>query len=57
MRKKSLYKWIRLNRETIDKIINANGGDNCIRNDEERRLWVMNDYQLYLWAKSEGVNV
>lgn len=24
-------------------------------NDEERRLWVLNDEPLYLWARSEGV--
>lgn len=26
-------------------------------NDEERRLWVLNDEGLYNWARSEGVNL
>lgn len=27
------------------------------KNDEERRLWVLNDEGLYLWARSEGVRI
>jgi hypothetical protein len=26
-------------------------------NDEERRLWVLNDEGLYNWARSEGVPI
>lgn len=26
-------------------------------NDEERRQWILNDYGLYQWAKSEGVRI
>jgi hypothetical protein len=26
-------------------------------NYEKRRLWVLNDYGLYNWAKSEGVKI
>jgi hypothetical protein len=26
-------------------------------NDEERRLWVLNDEGLYRWARSEGVRI
>ncbi len=27
------------------------------RNDEERRLWVLNDEGLYHWARAEGVRL
>lgn len=26
-------------------------------NDEERRLWILNDEGLYNWARSEGVRL
>jgi len=26
-------------------------------NDNERRLWILNDEGLYLWARSEGVRI
>lgn len=26
-------------------------------NDEERRLWILNDEGLYNWARSEGVRI
>ncbi len=26
-------------------------------NNEERRLWILNDEGLYMWAKSQGVNI
>ena len=26
-------------------------------NDEERRMWILNDEGLYLWARSEGVRI
>lgn len=26
-------------------------------NDEERRLWILNDEGLYSWARSEGVRI
>jgi len=26
-------------------------------NDDERRLWVLNDEGLYNWARSEGVRI
>lgn len=30
----------------------------CARlNDAERRLWILNDESLYLWARREGVRV
>ena len=29
--------------------------DNPNKNDEERRLWILNDEGLYNWARSKGV--
>jgi hypothetical protein len=62
--------WIRENRSEIDAAINGalfrhdgRGGRGVIpdpppkRNDEERRVWILNDEGLYLWARSEGVNL
>jgi len=53
----TLRQFIRDNREGIDRAIDrALGQPNTTRrNDEERRLWVLNDEGLYLWARGEGV--
>lgn len=56
MKKKSLTTWIKENRKEIDEAIKRVLPNACI-NDAERRLWVLNDEGLYLWAKSEGVNI
>ena len=56
MKRKSLREWIKENRKTIDKAILRVCPD-CRLNDAERRLWILNDESLYLWARSEGVNV
>lgn len=66
----SLRSFIRENRTMIDETINAviyrhdgNGGRGRIpvppprRNDEERRLWVLNDEGLYHMARSVGVKI
>lgn len=59
--KKSLQQFIKENRQEIDEcIIRALGGDPKsyrYKNDEERRLWILNDEGLYLWARSEGVRI
>ncbi len=52
MAKKSLRQFIKENREEIDNLTKS-----PYKNDEERRLWVLNDEGLYNWAKSEGVNI
>ena len=62
--------FIRQNRAELDQAINAaiyrydgRGGPGRVpdppprRNDEERRLWVLNDEGLYNWARSEGVRI
>lgn len=49
--------FIRENRGEIDNVIKREAGDGVRINDEERRLWVLNDEGLYLWARSEGVRI
>lgn len=56
MKRKSLKEWIKENRETIDRVI-LSICPNCRLNDEERKIWVLNSENLYLWAKSEGVRI
>ena len=46
----NLTQFIKLHRAEIDAITKS-----TYKNDEERRLWVLNDESLYNWAKSEGV--
>ena len=54
-RAKSLIQFIRDNRKEIDAAIRR--VCDCRLNDRERRLWVLNDEGLYLWARSEGVRI
>ena len=56
MAKKSLRNWIKENRKEIDSCIER-VVPGCRKNDNERRIWILNDEELYFWAKSEGVNV
>lgn len=55
----SLSQFIKENRAELDAAIaRAIGRDkNPYPNDRERRLWVLNDEGLYLWARSEGVKI
>lgn len=52
MSKKSLREFIREHREELDSLIKSSH-----KNDEERRLWILNDEGLYRWARSEGVDI
>jgi len=52
----TLQTFIKENREELDKYI-AKTHPNFPKNDEERRLWILNDEGLYLWARSEGVKI
>jgi hypothetical protein len=52
----SIREFIRKNREELDRCIRS-VCDNCRLNDEERRLWILNDEGLYQWARSEGVRI
>lgn len=52
----TLRNFIREHRNEIDEAIRrALNRELPYKNDEERRLWILNDEGLYLWAKSEGV--
>ena len=52
----TLQTFIKENREDLDRIIQeiAPGAP---KNDNERRLWILNDEGIYNWARSEGVKV
>jgi hypothetical protein len=52
----SLREFIKQNRVEIDEYISS-VSDPVYKNDEERRLWVLSDYDLYHWARSEGVKI
>jgi len=51
-RRKTLKEFIKEHREEIDELTQS-----PYKNDEERRLWILNDIGLYGWAKSEGVKL
>jgi hypothetical protein len=54
----TLAQFIRGNRFTIDGYIRSKHSSVHIRlNDNERRLWVLNDATLFTWAKDSGVRV
>lgn len=46
----TLTQFIRENRNEIDNLINS-----PYKNDNERRLYILNDESLYRWAKRNGV--
>lgn len=53
----SIRAFIRKHRAVIDAAIRRavpNGGR---LNDDERRLWVLNDEGLYNWARRDGVPI
>lgn len=52
----TLKTFIKDNRAEIDAAIKR-VCDNCRLNDQERRLWVLNDEGLYRWARSEGCRI
>ena len=54
--KSSIYEFIKNNRKEIDEAIKRAVPEARI-DDDERRLWILNDEGLYNWAKSEGVNI
>lgn len=53
----TLTDFIRNNRAELDTAIARalHMSRNPRANDEERRLWVLNDEGLYTWARSVGV--
>jgi hypothetical protein len=52
----TLKEFIRENREEIDAAIRS-VCSNCRLNNEERRLWILNDEGLYRWAQRSGVRI
>jgi len=54
-----LAEFIKNNREELDRCIASalDQDTNPYPNDQERRLWVLNDEGLYNWARSEGVRI
>jgi len=58
MKLKPLREFIKENRQHIDDVVRARVKDpKKMLTDEERRLWVVNDEALYLWARKEGVDL
>jgi hypothetical protein len=55
----TLRQFIAANRDELDDIIaRALKMDHNPRpDDDERRLWILNDEGLYHWARSEGVKI
>lgn len=47
----TLKQFIKENRKEIDSAIKRTC-PNARLNDEERRLWILNEEGLYLWARS-----
>lgn len=52
----SMRDFIRNNRAEIDSAI-LRVVPNARLDDDERRMWILNDEGLYLWAKREGVRI
>lgn len=62
-RTRALGAFIAENRAVIDAMIARVGHFDATHlrtltlSDADRRLWVLNDETLYLWARREGVNI
>jgi len=52
----TMAEFIKQNKEELDKAIH-NVVPNVRLNNEERRMWILNDEGLYRWARSEGVRI
>ena len=55
-RRISMKKFIQENKSDLDACIGRKAPGQPI-NDNERRLWILNDESLYNWARSEGVDI
>ncbi|HVP76648.1 MAG TPA: hypothetical protein VMV04_02025 [Thermodesulfobacteriota bacterium] len=51
----TLRQFIRKNRRELDKAIQRKYPNVKKLNDDERRVWILTDKILYIWAKSVGV--
>jgi hypothetical protein len=52
----TIREFIKQHREELDECIQG-ACPGAPRNDNERRLWILNDEGLYRWARSKGVNI
>lgn len=52
----TMQNFIKENRAEIDECIKS-VVPNCRLNDNERRMWILNDEGLYNWARSNRVNI
>ena len=53
----TMKQFIKENKAELDKYIKIQVGQDVRINNEERRLWILNDYTLYQWAQRSGVNL
>lgn len=53
----NLKEFITENRKEIDEFIRRQTVPKLSIDDEERRLWILNNEALYHWAKSQGVKI
>jgi len=54
----TLKQFIKDNKVEIDNAIKMAVPNIGVKlTDDERRLWILNDYGLYMWAKREGVRI
>ena len=55
----TMKEFIKAHRQELDACIARALGreENPRANDEERRLWILNDEGLYRWARTEGVRI
>lgn len=53
----TLRAFIKENRAELDAAITRVCSNIGTINDEERRMWILNDEGLYNWARREGVRI
>jgi hypothetical protein len=53
----TMQQFIRENRTELDECITRACPNIGRLNDDERRLWILNDEGLYRFARSEGVRI
>lgn len=51
-----MREFIKQNRQELDDCIQR-ACPGARKNDEERKLWIMNDEGLYMWARKSGVKI
>lgn len=53
----TMEEFIEQHRGELDRRIREVVGPNFDLDDDERRLWILNAEELYLWAEEEGVEL